>query len=542
MLHSEKVLSASVIEKVSAAETSSEMAELARGLKHDPDLIYKFVHDHIDYTPIYGSVKGAYMTLMDRKGNDFDQASLLITLLRQSGYSANYVYGIVRLMPEQITNWLGVPSDSNVIGWLLGSAGIPAIRWTYPNGSLAFVDVDHVWVKVNIDGTDYVFDPSLKSYNYKSGIDLPSTMGYDPNYFLDRAKEGATIDPCYVKDINKSNIVADLTLYSSNLIDYIRSNNLGAELSDIIGGRNIVATSDVPRQTSLPYEQSVDFEWTEIPGAYKISLRIQHRGIDTTLYSSDVYGKRLTIFYNSSNQPVLALDGEVLAVGNVTTPGTAQSITITIDHPYAALGGTYCDETQTFQITAGGSYFIVNGWAGTGRRIIEKHRQVLTQNRYASSDEDAEDVLGESLIILGLTWLAECYHAGEICDQIAETATIRHHNLGIFGHYDSPYIDMPMSLVSVISKTDDSAKKDAGFFTNSGHNSAFEWGVIEQLQPYRAVSTVKLFDIANDKGDKIFNVDKTNWPPIKPQLKNYNPNELSHVEAYTNADWRRDSS
>jgi len=103
-----------------------------------------------------------------------------------------------------------------------------------------------------------------------------------------------------------------------------------------------------------------------------VSLRIQHRGIDETVYSEQVYGKRFTIFYNASSQPVLVLDGDVLATGTSTTPGTSQPITLTVDHPYAANGGTYCDQSQTFYITAGGSYLIVNGWAGTGTKVIER--------------------------------------------------------------------------------------------------------------------------------------------------------------------------
>ena len=37
----------------SEAEISSEILELARGLKHDPVLISKYVRNHIDYVPVY---------------------------------------------------------------------------------------------------------------------------------------------------------------------------------------------------------------------------------------------------------------------------------------------------------------------------------------------------------------------------------------------------------------------------------------------------------------------------------------------------------
>lgn len=526
---------------ISGVGTGARITELARGLKNDPNLIYKFVRDNIGYTPIYGYIKGPEMTLLDGYGNDFDQASLLVALFRQAGFTANYVYGVIRLNPEQITNWLGTSQDPDVVGMLLGSAGIPAQIYVYGDGSLAYVDLDHVWVKVNIGGTNYVFDPSFKGYSYISAINLKSAMGYEPNSFLADANSGATIVSDYVKDINKPNIIADLTSYSTNLTNYIKANSPDATLKDIIGGGSIIAASEVPYQTSLPYQQSITYEWTDLPATYKVSLRIQHRGIDVTVYSEQIYGKRLTLFYNVSNQPVLSLDGQVLVIGSVTTPGTSQPITLTVDHPYAANGGTYCDDSQTFYITAGGSYLIVNGWAGTATKIIEEHRKILKQNRHAGGSETSEPVLGESLAMIGFTWLAECSRASQISDQIANTATIDHHTLGVCGQYDAPYIDMPMCSCSVISRTGDQSKEQASFFVSSGQSSAFEWGVIEQLQPpHSAVSTVKLVDIANGKSyNKIFDATSSNYySTIKAQLHNYDLGELDNVEMYIDAGYR----
>lgn len=524
---------------LSSTEATSEIQELARGLKNDPDLIYEYVYNHIEYTPIFGSVKGATATLLDGKGNDFDHSSLLIALLRQAGYTANFVYGVIRLTPEQITNWLGVDNNVDAIGHLLGSAGIPAQIWTYPDGSLAYVDINHAWVKVTIDASDYVFDPSFKIHSHKSSIDLASATGYDRDTFLSDALSGATVDSDYIQNVNKANLSNSLTTYATNLVSHIKNNHPGATLDDIIGGKAIDPLEEFPRQASLPYQQSIIGEWTEIPDQYKASLRIQHLGIDETFYSFSIYGKRLTLFYNESNQPILRLGGAVIATGFATTPGTYQDITLTVDHPYAANGGTYCDDSRTFQIKAGGSYFVVNGWAETRRGVVEKHRKVLKESIHAGGDDTSEPILGESLAMIAYTWLAECSQADELADQMSKIFTIHHHMLGVCGQNESPYIDMPMCLVSVISGENDSEKENACFFSGSGHHSAFEWGVIDQLQPHSAVSTVKLIDISNDKSDKIFDATSSNYySSIKPQLKNYNSYELSYVESYINAGFR----
>ena len=88
----------------------------------------------------------------------------------------------------------------------------------------------------------------------------------------------------------------------TKFISYIRSNDPAARLSDVIGGRAINPLAGPLRQVALPYQQSIIAEWTDIPDGYKASLRVQHLGIDQTLYSHEIYGKRLTIFCNASNQ------------------------------------------------------------------------------------------------------------------------------------------------------------------------------------------------------------------------------------------------
>jgi YD repeat-containing protein len=261
-------------------------------------------------------------------------------------------------------------------------------------------------------------------------------------------------------------------------------------------------------------------------------------GIDQNLESSQVYGKRLTLFYNASNRPELRLDGTVLATGNVVTPGTYYAITLSVDHPYAANGGTYCDQSFPTQIKAGGSYLIVNGWAGTGRRIIEKHRKALRENQAAGGADSSEPVLGETLSMIAMTWLAETTRGWSLTDGVADTSTTVHHTVGFCGQTDSPYIDMPMCTVSVTSGSGDAAAEDASFFVQSGVASAMEWGVIEQMQPFSAVSTVKLIDMANSRSDKLYDAKTANYSTIKPLLRNYSTNEFTQIEGYINAGWR----
>ncbi|MHC4943554.1 MAG: RHS repeat-associated core domain-containing protein [Planctomycetota bacterium] len=537
----QRVLSNRLIEEFRAGEETEitpEIQALAHGLRHDPKLIYEHVRNNIDYVPLYGSTKSATATLLDGCGNDFDQTSLLIALLRESGYTAVYIYGVVRINANNIVSWLGVDNDADVVGMTIASGGIPATVYVYPNGNLAYVDMDHVWAKVNIGGTDYVFDPSFKGYDYPGGIDLATAMGYDQTTFLANATSGATVDPDYVQNINRTNIHADLTTYSSNLVDELNNLN-GATLEEVIDGRTIAEKRDQAFVTTLPYEQARLHEWTDVPSSYQTFLRFQHLGIDENLPVPLICGKRFTLTYNTSNAPELRLDGTLLATGNPTSPGSYNSITLSVDHAYAAAGGAYGDQSHSTSLLEGGTYVIVNGWGGTGPKVVDKHKRILAEYVEAGQASDSEPVLGESLSAIAHTWLSEVTLSELIGDSVGNTLTLPHHTVGYCGQTLSPYVDLPMSLVSVISKSGIEEEESATFFSSSGISSAFEWGAIDQSQPISAVCTVKLIDISSAKSDKVFNATPSNYySTIKPQLVNYSNWEYASVEAYINAGYR----
>ena len=137
--------------------------ELAESLKGNPVRMAQWVRDHIEFIPLYGSVKGSELCLLDRSGNDYDQASVLIALLRSSDIPARYVYGRIRVEDENLVSWLGV-EDIKIARETIKSHGIPIKDGAF----------DHVWVEVymenpsqwGIDGPPrwIPMDPSYKQY------------------------------------------------------------------------------------------------------------------------------------------------------------------------------------------------------------------------------------------------------------------------------------------------------------------------------------------------------------------------------------------
>uniref|UniRef100_UPI000837B470 RHS repeat-associated core domain-containing protein n=1 Tax=Thauera butanivorans TaxID=86174 RepID=UPI000837B470 len=525
----EPAMSAMRIAGDTAPTGPASIAELARALKNDPDLIYEYVRNNIAYYPTWGIQKGAIGTLLDNQGTAFDQATLMVQLLREAGFTANHVKGRINLTAAQVQDWLGVDT-SNVCGVLnlFGQAQIPVSSVTAtaagscPGSTAALhsMKFDHVWVKVNIGGTNYYFDPSFKSHVHKTGINLATVSGYNASSYLTSAKSGATVNANYVQGINRNNIRNNLASYSSTLATYLRTNLPAGTLDDVIGGKTVAPYTGAPlRQTALPYrDTSVALtEWVNIPASYSPTLRVVYQGIDKTYSSDAIYGKRLTITYNSANKPVLMLDGVAQATGTTVTPGTVGTVTFNVAH--GAYGSTGANQNFTQQIKAGGTYLIGNGWGPAGRGLVERYRGQLDTAKAAGSADASEVVLGSSLAVLSASWIAQVNHSDYITDRLAATNTLFHHQVGIAGYSGASYVDLPGNMVGVVSQSADAAKERAVFYSSSMHSSIFESAAVQQTTGVSAVSTVKLIDMAVAGNKKIYNATSANYASaVQPNL------------------------
>ncbi|MCK5616676.1 hypothetical protein KAR91_83215, partial [Candidatus Pacearchaeota archaeon] len=217
-----------------------ELVELAIGLKNDPELIFMYVRNNINYSPGWGDLKGAYMTFMDGSGNSFDQSSLLIALLKIAGantgidYNPRYVYDDIRMDYDLMMQSLGFNYTQ---GWtqnahyILSHIQIP-IQYSSSDHTLT---KSHIWVRYTIEEIDYELDPTLKlvadgpssyssGYSFKDGMDLDDIMttnvGYTQNGvegFVTKALEDAEVTPDFVQDVHKDNIEIKLNEYTHHL-------------------------------------------------------------------------------------------------------------------------------------------------------------------------------------------------------------------------------------------------------------------------------------------------------------------------------------
>jgi hypothetical protein len=551
----------------------AEIVELARALKNNPDLIYEYVYNNIKTLPQYGSAKGALGTLLDGKGTAFDQAELMVALLQQAGLTASFQIGQIQLSAAQLTNWLGTDTSVNSVGFTIGSGGFPGGTIGNP---VTAAQIGWAWVQVNIGGTNYVFDPSTKVYNRSTGIGattLASALGYSQSSFISDAESGATITSTSITGLNRTNIRNDLTTYSNNLVQYIRTNNPAAAVTDIIGGTTVapLAVGTQLRQTSLSYSVGTIQTQTTIPSAYRTTLTLTLGSDDSsnnftplasaiTFNSSDIYDHRLVVSFDSSQIPSLLLDGvaQVTATGTVPT-GRQLTVRSTISHPYpTGFANVTNSDSVRMSPFANFIYLVGTGWGQVGRGIIEKHRKLLQSNIAANpGNPNTESVLGESLAMIGYTWLAECAQQQQLVDQLIGTNTVYQHAVGVVGtkvvgSSSGPYVDLPvngLSLTQQLARPSGltiTPVESAAFFSAATFSSIAESGTLEQTQPgATAASTVKLLDTTVQSSGTIFDINNSAVPgdtpayytsTIRPMLATtYTSGDLTRVDTLVNS-------
>jgi hypothetical protein len=255
-------------------------------------------------------------------------------------------------------------------------------------------------------------------------VDLNVAAGYNAAAFLKNATAGATVTPDLVRGLNRTGIRSDLQNTATNLAAWIRKNKPTATLSDIIGGKAITPFfGGAVRQTQNPLLDTRwnSEEWADIPIGFKPTVRVVYQGIDQTFTSDAIYGKRLTITYNSSNQPVLKLEGQAIgAPGSPVAPGADSVVSFVVWHN--AYSSDDSDHAFDQHIKGGGTYLIVNGWGPTGRGLSQNYLKYLENVRAAGNADNSEPVLGASLGVMGAQWVSQTTASASITDRLANPA------------------------------------------------------------------------------------------------------------------------
>lgn len=452
------------VDKAAQEETNSvkypELAQLAKSLDYNPVKIFDYVYKNIEYNAGYfGSMRGGYGAYLSKSGNDYDQASLLIALLRASNIPARYVFGSIDVTDAQpmgaegrANRWLGVkdyPAAKK-----LNIAGGPVELVNNTAGQAIGIRQYHMWVEACMPYASYrgarltnrghrwlPLDPSFKDKSYQPGIahgvvfDLPSYL----------AKRGNGPDSLphenYFKAIEAS----------------VRSSKPGSGLNDVpYKGRVAPQAFDILPAT-LPYKVNgfLSFgggsETPTVPDQQRMTFKIVVKNaantavlVEKTLPVAEALFKRLTVSFkgkdathqaridtwrNASTMdapepacgstqviPSIKADGVELASGNTATPvdfcakDVRMEMRVTLPVSSCLVDGVStsdgCVNTVTFKgIEAANLYALMAAGGQASDAFLQKRiSRLLASIKASGSTPNAtaylEDVEGEFLNVV----------------------------------------------------------------------------------------------------------------------------------------------
>lgn len=325
----------------------------------------------------FGLGKGARGALIDQSGTPFDQAELMVKLLRYGGVSATYQMGAITLSANQFGLWSGLikglnPSsqsftvDAKGACQFLADGGIPATVNGFGDcasatGDLTTVTLGHIWVSAN----GKLYDPSLKFHTLIGGVDLPAAMGCGSAgasscgaqigaAMMAGATTGSQAGATTLQGVNETSLKATLRTQAVALQNNLLSTDRFKRAVDLVGGKTITLVEAAPGAT-LPYPASAQASWTgDIPDQYRTTLSVTAPTCSaTTFFADEIAARRLSYAGVGSTSGMMApgfyLDGAAVTL-SCGAGSQAARFVIDVAHPYAAQTGTYGDDHAVFDL------------------------------------------------------------------------------------------------------------------------------------------------------------------------------------------------
>ncbi len=546
-----------------------EIRAKAQELGYKPVKIYEWVRNNIDYQPYYGSFKGAQQTLLEGSGNDFDQASLLIALLRVSQIEARYAYGTIEVPVEKVMNWVGGVTDPRMAGAILATKGIP-VKLIIVGGVPKYFQLEHVWVEAWINyipsrgavhrtghGDTWIpIDASYKQFTYKQGMDMYALMGFNGEQFLQS----------YITDTRDITAYQD---YGTRLVTYIDTNYPNATIADVFSASDINQTKQIVKQEfpfligTLPYKVTAKAsQFDELPAALNYSVTIQidddslsnTAGISYTESLSKLADKRITVSYMPATaidealvakyegnllsvppylinvKPVLKVSGSIVATGAPIGLGQDQNIVISL------IGADGDADRIDNIITAGNYSAIVLQSQDTPIQTTSKTISSLLQNvtNLDSTNVTRDDLLGQMLYTIGISYFQKLSFENAVYAKNLQLINYRQPSVAMVTHrikvdyvFGLPRavsegginIDVDRNINVVASPTQENERIKAFMILSGLSSSAWENRILDAFMNLPSVSAAQLLKLASTRGIPIYTITSANINEVIPQLQ-----------------------
>ncbi|HEY0548111.1 MAG TPA: transglutaminase-like domain-containing protein, partial [Verrucomicrobiae bacterium] len=506
-------------------QLTSAIRAKAANLGNSPQAIYEFVRNKVKFQPYLGSRKGADFTLQQMAGNDTDQASLLVALLRAANIPCRYVRGTMEMTPTQAASWLGV-DDLSTAANILATAGL--------NGSFfgGNVRCTHVWVEAYLPFSNYrgvpnddsgrtwvPLDPAFKLTTIAQGEDVLAAMGYTNDAFL----------ASYISTYNSNSPIQALQLSVRN---WLNTNRPGTNFADI---ERTVATQPLNLgllPASLPINAitaSDGFPSLHDTNRFKIRFNLHNGGttfINFTTNLCQLVGHKVTISYIGATagdqatidahggvyqtppylvnvKPVLKVDGNPVATAAssigmgyrhdsdmyFTQPVGDQNVQPAIFNDITA-GNSQVIGFDTFTDVPAFSLGDTNS-APDALLMNLLHSTALDYlSRVDRGEEDANRLL-------------RTVHTVDVSEDILESSVSVLYSFGGVPQtftWTGMIVDADRRIIGPFAVNGDNSKV-LPFMKLTGHDASFmESDVFEDSYAQRAVSTIRILQLSRDQG------------------------------------------
>jgi len=374
-----------------------EITATAAALENDPQKIFAFVKNHVRYEPRFGAQKGALGAIIDRSGTAFDQAQLLVELLRAAGVTASYQVGTLTLTGAQFNDWIGL-TDAVAARQFLANGGIPAT--VTGSTTISSVEMGHAWVVATIGGTPVTLDPSYKVMDRWAQIDVATDAGLSPSSFVSTATtatgSGTESGVAYITGVNLTGAKSQLDTAAATLLTKLKTTYKDKRSEEIMGGERIRRYDDPwVSKTTGTLSASWGVHTGGLPDKYRTKLTVEAQQCKVELFVDEIYGRRLV--WRTPNEYETGPPSQGASQGatgfmlqgglppgtggnatypncfNTPTPGDA--IRISADLPYAARQGgagaygAWMDRVSLKEIDTSSDAVIVHGWGDTSNEL-----------------------------------------------------------------------------------------------------------------------------------------------------------------------------
>lgn len=543
--------------------TPPEISALARGLGANRLSATQFTQNVFDYVRNnvatefrFGLSKGARGALIDQSGTPFDQAELMVKLLREGGVTAGYQVGTITLTDQQFGIWSGFVKNLNQSSQtyqvdaaaacqFLADGGIPAVvnslsDCTLVSGNLTSVSLGHIWVQANGN----LYDPSYKQQALKNGIDIAAAAGCGTasaptcgstvtTAVLSGSTSGTVSGNPSLTNLNESAALSQLNTYAQNVESAVRSTLPTAALDDVVGGSEINTTYQPTVGASLPYTALAQYTWTgDIPDQFRTSFTLMG-STNQLFYADEMAGRRLFVGKTLSGTTPLLIDDTTL-YSNYTL---SSPVAITVQHPYAASSGAYGQDSASFPIICC-SYGYDDGFT-----IVHQFGEASASTvKYDADRQIAEGAANYKDAATASQLLVQQSTINQILGAITKAPILMQHRFGIIYNNDTYFQQSTkmqrvsyQTAVSVQSSSSDSTARSATFQAAASLWSSLEGSATQQSydswEPYSAAPE---FVIWNRVQVPLIYVTSANMSALASsgQLSNYSSTALSNLTNY----------